>query len=118
MYARYGGVYISAALVWLWVVDGIRSSRTELTGVEVCLARMAVIPFGGPDSIDGFSGSAIEIRYFARSAPASLSTFARRKSYTHRKRLRSRLIGLRTLESAVELHRFTRHVKEWQTDIA
>lgn len=43
VYAAYGGVYVSVALVWLWVVDGIRPAAADWTGVALCLAGMAVI---------------------------------------------------------------------------
>ena len=43
MYAAYGGVYIGAALAWLWVVDGIRPTPWDVVGVLVALAGMAII---------------------------------------------------------------------------
>jgi small multidrug resistance family-3 protein len=43
VYAAYGGVYVSAALLWLWLVDGIRPVWTDWAGVGLCLAGMAVI---------------------------------------------------------------------------
>lgn len=46
VYAAYGGVYIGAALVWLWLVDGIRPSVTDLAGVGLCLVGMALIMSG------------------------------------------------------------------------
>ncbi|MGE8261972.1 MAG: YnfA family protein [Stenotrophomonas sp.] len=45
VYAAYGGVYIGTALMWLWLVDGIRPSRWDLLGVGLCLAGMMVIMF-------------------------------------------------------------------------
>lgn len=42
-YAAYGGIYISASLVWLWVVEGLRPDRWDLTGAAFCLVGMAVI---------------------------------------------------------------------------
>lgn len=45
VYAAYGGVYISVALVWLWLVEGIRPSHWDWTGVALALAGMAVIAF-------------------------------------------------------------------------
>jgi len=45
VYAAYGGVYISVALAWLWIVDGIRPDRADFLGVVLCLAGMAVIMF-------------------------------------------------------------------------
>jgi len=44
-YAAYGGVYVSVALLLLWVVDGIRPGRWDYLGVALCLAGMAVIMF-------------------------------------------------------------------------
>ena len=46
VYAAYGGVYISVALCWLWLVDGIRPSFWDIVGVLVSLAGMAIIMFG------------------------------------------------------------------------
>lgn len=46
VYAAYGGVYITVALLWLWLVDGVRPTMTDLLGVSVCLAGMAIIMFG------------------------------------------------------------------------
>jgi len=42
-YAAYGGVYISVALVWLWVVEGRRPSTWDIAGVLVALTGMAII---------------------------------------------------------------------------
>jgi small multidrug resistance family-3 protein len=46
VYAAYGGVYIATALVWLWLVDGVRPSPSDWLGAALCLAGMAVIMFG------------------------------------------------------------------------
>lgn len=46
VYAAYGGVYIGAALLWLWLVDGVRPSVTDLAGVGLCLTGMALIMAG------------------------------------------------------------------------
>jgi small multidrug resistance family-3 protein len=45
VYAAYGGVYISVALVWLWFVQGIRPSSWDWTGVAISLIGMAIIAF-------------------------------------------------------------------------
>lgn len=42
-YAAYGGIYISASLIWLWAVEGFRPDRWDLTGAAICLVGMAVI---------------------------------------------------------------------------
>ena len=45
-YAAYGGVYIAASLFWLWIVEGTRPDRWDLTGAGICLMGAAVILFG------------------------------------------------------------------------
>ena len=45
-YAAYGGVYIAASLLWLWIVESTRPDRWDLTGAGVCLVGAAVILFG------------------------------------------------------------------------
>jgi len=45
VYAAYGGVYISVAIVWLWLVDGVRPSIWDVDGVAVALAGMSIIAF-------------------------------------------------------------------------
>ena len=45
VYAAYGGVYITIALAWLWLVDGVKPARADYIGVGLCLAGMAVIMF-------------------------------------------------------------------------
>lgn len=43
VYAAYGGVYIFVALLWLWLVDGIRPTLWDILGVSVALLGMAII---------------------------------------------------------------------------
>ena len=45
VYAAYGGVYISVAIVWLWAVDGVRPTPWDIAGVLVALTGMGVIMF-------------------------------------------------------------------------
>ena len=45
VYAAYGGMYISVAILWLWTVDGIRPSAWDVAGVVVTLAGMSIIAF-------------------------------------------------------------------------
>jgi small multidrug resistance family-3 protein len=45
-YAAYGGVYIAASLLWLWLVEGLRPDRWDLLGSALCLAGAAVILLG------------------------------------------------------------------------
>ena len=44
-YAAYGSVYITAALVWLWAVEGARPDRWDLVGAGIALAGAAIIVF-------------------------------------------------------------------------
>ena len=46
VYAAYGGVYVTVAIAWLWLVDGVRPSAWDAAGVALCLAGMAVIMLG------------------------------------------------------------------------
>lgn len=45
-YAAYGGVYIAAALAWLWIVEGSRPDRWDVAGAALCLLGAGVILFG------------------------------------------------------------------------
>lgn len=45
VYAAYGGVYVSVAILWLWGVDGIRPHLWNLVGVTVTLVGMGIIMF-------------------------------------------------------------------------
>ena len=45
VYAAYGGMYISVAIMWLWAVDGIRPSAWDMAGVAVTLGGMSIIAF-------------------------------------------------------------------------
>lgn len=44
-YAAYGGVYICVAVLWLWVVDGIKPTVWDITGSLVALVGMGIIIF-------------------------------------------------------------------------
>ena len=45
VYAAYGGVYVTIAVGWLWLVDQVKPTRWDLLGAMLCLAGMAVIMF-------------------------------------------------------------------------
>jgi small multidrug resistance family-3 protein len=45
-FAAYGGVYIAASLVWLWLGEGTRPDRWDIAGAVICLVGSAVILFG------------------------------------------------------------------------
>lgn len=45
-YAAYGGVYVSTAILWLWLVEGQRPDRWDALGAAVSLLGMGIIAFG------------------------------------------------------------------------
>jgi small multidrug resistance family-3 protein len=42
-YAAYGGVYITAAILWGWAVEGQMPDRWDLIGGALCLIGAAII---------------------------------------------------------------------------
>jgi small multidrug resistance family-3 protein len=46
VYAAYGGVYVCVAIAWLWMVDSVRPTTTDLIGTAITLLGMAVIMLG------------------------------------------------------------------------
>lgn len=42
-YAAYGGVYIAASLLWLWLAEGVAPDRFDLAGAGIALAGAVVI---------------------------------------------------------------------------
>jgi small multidrug resistance family-3 protein len=46
VYAAYGGIYVSVALLWLWGVESIRPTLTDWLGVGLCLLGMTIIMYG------------------------------------------------------------------------
>jgi len=42
-YAAYGGIYIAASLLWLWLAEGQRPTPTDLLGAAIALAGALVI---------------------------------------------------------------------------
>ena len=45
VYAAYGGVYIFVAILWLWLVDGVKPTTWDIVGALVALMGMAIIIF-------------------------------------------------------------------------
>lgn len=45
VYAAYGGVYIGASLVWLWIVERSPVERWDVLGALICLIGAAIIYF-------------------------------------------------------------------------
>lgn len=50
VYAAYGGIYISVALMWLWAVDSVKPTSTDWIGVSFCIVGMGIIMFGARPS--------------------------------------------------------------------
>lgn len=46
VYAAYGGIYVATALVWLWLIDGVRPSAWDIAGSLVAISGMALIMIG------------------------------------------------------------------------
>jgi small multidrug resistance family-3 protein len=45
-YATYGGIYIVASVLWLWLAEGVRPDRWDIAGASICLIGAAVIIAG------------------------------------------------------------------------
>jgi small multidrug resistance family-3 protein len=45
VYAAYGGVYVATAVLWLWLVDGVRPTISDLVGSAIALLGMSIIMF-------------------------------------------------------------------------
>ena len=42
-YAAYGGIYIAASLVWLWLVEGQQPTATDMLGASMAIIGALVI---------------------------------------------------------------------------
>ena len=42
-FAAYGGIYIGASMLWMWLVEGQRSDRWDFIGTSICLTGAAII---------------------------------------------------------------------------
>lgn len=45
VFAAYGGVYIAASLLWLWLAEGFRPDRWDIAGAALSVAGAAIIIF-------------------------------------------------------------------------
>lgn len=45
VYAAHGGVYVVVAIMWLWMVEGVRPTVWDISGAVVALAGIAIIMF-------------------------------------------------------------------------
>lgn len=46
VYAAYGGVYVTVAIFWLWAIDAVRPTTTDIVGAAITLVGMGVIMLG------------------------------------------------------------------------
>jgi|SRR6056297_107961 len=42
-FAAYGGVYIAASLLWMWIAEGQRADGWDVSGAALCLIGAVVI---------------------------------------------------------------------------
>ena len=45
-FAAYGGIYVVASIIWLWLVEGRNPDRWDISGAAVCLIGTGIILFG------------------------------------------------------------------------
>jgi small multidrug resistance family-3 protein len=45
-YAAYGGIYIVASLLWMWIIEARVPDRWDTAGAAICIAGALVIVFG------------------------------------------------------------------------
>jgi len=45
-YAAYGGVYITTAMLWLWIAERQVPTRWDVVGASLCVAGAAIIVLG------------------------------------------------------------------------
>jgi small multidrug resistance family-3 protein len=45
-FAAYGGIYIAASILWLWLVEGRTPDRWDVSGALFCLIGTGIILFG------------------------------------------------------------------------
>ena len=45
-YAAYGGIYILASLLWLWLIESRVPDRYDISGALICLGGASIILFG------------------------------------------------------------------------
>ena len=46
VYAAYGGIYVTTAFMWLWLIDGVQPNRWDIAGVIIVLIGMSTIILG------------------------------------------------------------------------
>ena len=68
-YAAYGGIYVVASIGWLWLLEGARPDRWDVTGAAVILVGAAIILFGAR-AARAHRGCLFQRAYFGRLIPA------------------------------------------------
>lgn len=58
-YAAYGGIYIAASVLWLWVAEGRLPNRRDVAWAAICLVGAAVI-LGGAQSLTPLEQAVLE----------------------------------------------------------
>ena len=46
VYAAYGGVYVTTAIMWLWLIEGVQPNRWDIAGIIIVLIGMSTIMLG------------------------------------------------------------------------
>ena len=45
VYATYGGVFVVLAVLWGWLIDGVRPDRLDLLGASMCVVGVGVMMY-------------------------------------------------------------------------
>lgn len=45
-YAAYGGIYIVTSLIWLWLIEGVKPDRWDITGAILAVTGATIILYG------------------------------------------------------------------------
>lgn len=45
-YAAYGGIYVVASILWLWLVEDRMPDRWDISGAVACLIGTSIVLFG------------------------------------------------------------------------
>ncbi len=45
VYATYGGVFVVLAVLWGWLIDGVKPDRLDLLGASLCVVGVGVMMY-------------------------------------------------------------------------
>ncbi len=45
VYATYGGVFVVLAVLWGWLIDGVKPHRLDLLGASMCVVGVGVMMY-------------------------------------------------------------------------